>query len=118
MLMSPGGPWVSLLKSIAGVAASVPVPQIGQMMPLAGLSVATIPEDRLVVQLPFQTLQFDFAQPVDPAGHKTSDTTVKHSGGVLLRACYSEAKAWRIRNVLYNLKEWSATSTIVFQRSV
>jgi len=57
-----------------------------------------------------------------PAGHRTSDTTVKHSAGVLLRACYSEAKAWWIRNVPYNssvpIKERSATSTIACQRSL
>ena len=50
ILISPGGPLVSLVVSIAGVSASVPVPAIGQMFGLAGLSVATVPEARLVVQ--------------------------------------------------------------------
>ena len=50
MLFTPGGPVVSLVVSIAGVAASVPVPEIGQMFGEAGLSVETVPEARLVVQ--------------------------------------------------------------------
>jgi hypothetical protein len=51
MLMVPGKPWLSLLKSIAGVAASVPVPVIGQIpFGLAGLSVDGTPVERLVAQ--------------------------------------------------------------------
>lgn len=39
------------MQSMAGVAASVPVPQIGQTVELAGLSVFGKPEDRFVTQL-------------------------------------------------------------------
>src|SRR5271169_769310 len=50
MLMSPGGPCVSLDMSMAGVAASVPLPVIGQTAPDGGLSVSGTPVARFVMQ--------------------------------------------------------------------
>ena len=51
MLISQGGPVTSLVQSNAGVAASVPVPAMGQIGGLGGLSVLGIPVERLVAQV-------------------------------------------------------------------
>ena len=51
MLISHGGPVTSLVQSSAGVAASVPLPAIGQMFGLGGMSVFAIPVERLVAQV-------------------------------------------------------------------
>lgn len=50
MLTSPGGPCVSFVRSIAGVAACVPLPPIGHMRELARLSVLTVPKTMLVAR--------------------------------------------------------------------
>ena len=50
ILIVPGGPCVSFAKSMAGVAASVPLPAMGHIRPDAGLSVAGMPDARFVVQ--------------------------------------------------------------------
>ena len=43
--------WVSLVASMAGVAASVPTPEIGQIAGLGGLSVLAMLVARLVEQV-------------------------------------------------------------------
>ncbi|OIQ67748.1 hypothetical protein GALL_506720 [mine drainage metagenome] len=50
ILISPGGPEVSLVVSTTGVAASAPTPEIGQIGLGEEASLATVPDARLVVQ--------------------------------------------------------------------